>query len=319
MAVSFRTTAQLASPLLVIFALGCQSLAPSASALCAQEPKGPIANEETRHTADDILTIDSDEVSATGRFANANARICAYMKHDDARWVFRGEGSSNALGWVSVSLGPIQKPGDYPVRLEMPQDGTGAEATVFVRSKGAHIAVFDIDGTLTDSGFLPVILKGYLTEPRPFGVELVQTLREHGCLIVYLTARAYERTQETRKWREYWHFPQGVVHVSRSPLGLSGAKAGDYKRRFLEDVRGPKEAGRPRFIADFAFGNESSDLSAYLAVYPGAQIYLIDYLAGSDGEKQPSDYRVVHHTWKEVNDELRRRPLESDQPARACR
>lgn len=305
-----------AGVLLVIFAVGCGSLVRGASPPCAPVPTGPIASGQPRHTADDVLATDSEKISATGRFANADGRICAYVKTDGVGWVLRGEGWSDGRGWVSVSLSPIPKPGDYPIRLEMPQDGTGAEATIFVRSRGTHIAVFDIDGTLTRGEIWPVFLKGHLAEPRPFGLELAQALRERGCLIVYLTARAYELTESTRMWREYWHFPQGVVHVSRSPLGLSGDKAADFKRSFLEEARGPREAGLAHFIADFAFGNRPSDLSAYLAVYPNARIYLMDYVARNDEEKQSEDYRVVHHTWKKVADELR--TPESGPRARAC-
>jgi hypothetical protein len=305
--------------LLVILTAGCESLAPATARGCAQEPWGAISRAEAGHTADDVLVTESEKVSATGRFASAQVRICAYTKSDGTRWVLRGEGWSNTLGWVSVSLGPIGKPGDYPVRLEMALDGTGAEATIFVRSKGTHIAVFDVDGTLTRGEVLPAFLKSYLAEPRPFGVELARTLQERGCLIVYLTARAYEMTEATRTWREGWHFPPGVVHVSRSPLGLSGRTAAEFKRKFLEEVRGPKDAGGTRFIGDFAFGNRGSDLAAYLAVYPRANIYMMDYAASNDEQTPSRHYRVVHHTWKEVVEELRAPPPEPSQPARSCR
>jgi hypothetical protein len=300
--------------LLAIVAAGCESLPPGASPACAPEPSGAIASGPPRHIADDALVIDHETVSVTGRFASANVRVCAYTRTDGVRWVLRGEGRSSAWGWVLVALSPIANPGDYPVRLEMPQDGTGAEATIFVRAKGTHLAVFDVDGTLTQSEVWPAFLQGYLAEPRPFGVDLAETLRERGCLIVYLTARTHEMTDATRMWREHWRFPRGVVHLSRSPLGLTGPRAAEFKRRFLEAARGAEGPGGPRFIVDFAFGNRPSDLAAYRAAAPTATIYLMDYVAAKDESKESTGYRVVYHTWKDAVDKVRELPA-----ARPCR
>lgn len=317
--VSIRAIAQVAGVLLVILTVGCESLAPGALSACAAEPKSTATGGPSRHIADDVLVTDRERVSVTGRFASAGVGICAYTKTDGGRWVLRAEGRSDALGWVSVSLGPIAKPGDYPVRLEIPQDGAGAEATIFVRPKGARLAVFDVDGTLTTSEVRPALLEGYLAEPRPFALELAETLRERGCLIVYLTARTHEMTDATRMWRDHWHFPRGVVHLSRSPVGLTGPNAAEFKRRFLEEVKGSEAADGTRFIVDFAFGNRASDLSAYSAVYPQANIYLMDYVAREDERTPSGAYRVVHDTWKEVVDELRRPSPETGPPARLCR
>jgi hypothetical protein len=307
-----RAVRWVAWALLAIAASGCESLAPGASPACTAEPSGILAGGPPRHTADDALVVDHEEVSVEGRFASAGVRVCAYTKTDGIRWVLRGEGQSSAGGWVSVVLAPIAAPGDYPVRLEMPQDGTGAEATIFVRARGTHLAVFDVDGTLTRSEVWPAFLQGHLAEPRPFAVDLAETLRERGCLIVYLSARTHEMTDATRMWRDHWGFPRGVVHLSSSPFGLTGPRAAAFKLAFLEAAReGPHG---PRFIVDFAFGNRPSDLAAYSAAAPTATIYLMDYGAAKDEGKAPTTYRRVYDTWKQAVDELPPPPAD-----RSCR
>lgn len=90
--------------------------------------------------------------------------------------------------------------------------------------------------------------------------------------------------------------------------------SGPYER-----IRGPEGADAIRFIGDFAFGNRASDLAAYRAVYPRADIYMMDYVPGHDEQTPPGHYRAVHNTWKEVVDELGAPSSDTGQPTRDCR
>lgn len=288
--------------LLALFAVGCASLGSAASAVCTPGPRR--VGTAPSLIVDDGLANDGERVLATGRFTGAHVRICAYVSTDRSRWVLQGGGQSDGLGWISIALGSFSTPGDYVVRLENPEDGIGAEATIFVRARGTRFAVFDVDGTLTQSEITPGLFEGPAAQPRKFGPELAKALQSRGCLIVYLTARAYQMTNTTREWRERSDFPMGVVHVSPSPAGLGGAAAGDFKRTYLEQVRGPVEADGSRFIADFAFGNRRTDLAAYSAVYPRARIYLIDLPPGDLGTELSSRHRLVRNTWEEALHEV---------------
>lgn len=93
----------------------------------------------------------------------------------------------------------------------------------------------------------------------------------------------------------------GVVHVSRSSVGLHGHAAALFKQGYLEELRGSADGSR--FTADFAFGNMPSDLAAYSAVYPRASTYLIDLHARDIG---PGAYHAVEKTWEQVARELGR-------------
>jgi phosphatidate phosphatase PAH1 len=150
-------------------------------------------------------------------------------------------------------------------------DASVAEASVWVLPRGTHLAVFDIDGTLTTSDkeivrnvraeFTPLLHRQYVPRAYPGAALLTAAEAARGHVNVYLTGRPYWLANTTRLWlKGPPSFAPGVLHVtdSNKEAMTSEGRVGDFKRNFLKKL---VDAG---FLLDVAYGNAKTDIYAYL-------------------------------------------------------
>lgn len=202
--------------------------------------------------------------------------------HDCSAWRYVGWGITDDDGRVTFNLAPGLAPGVYDVRLEVVGDGSFATSRLWVLPAGTHLAVFDIDGTLTeDDGELwEEILLGWTPEAYPAAADVTWAERGRDQVLVYLTGRPEILAGHTRAWLDARGFPAGAVKLARGAgevLPTSGG-VGTYKASFLIGLR---NAG---MRLDDAFGNATTDIHAYeRAGISKARTWIIGPNAGQGG------------------------------------
>lgn len=202
--------------------------------------------------------------------------------HDCTAWRYVGWGRTDDDGRVTFSLAPGLSPGVYDVRVEVVGDATSAALRLWVLPPGTHVAVFDIDGTLTtdDGEIFEQILLGWTPESYPAATDVTWAERGRDEVIVYLTGRPEILAAPTRAWLDGRGFPAGAVKLARGAgevLPTNGG-VGTYKANHLASLRA---AG---VILDEAFGNATTDIYAYeRAGVPKARTWIIGANGGQGG------------------------------------
>jgi phosphatidate phosphatase PAH1 len=251
-----------------------------------------VATGRPRHAGRDEIVAVGTSVTVKGKFAYGSVskdlekeRVRLFLD-DCTGWKRIADLTTDTDGRAQYNLGVLPA-GVYDVRFEVMGDRTLAPATLWVLPAGTHVAVFDIDGTLTtDDGelvhevFSDIFFDEYLPEAYPFARELTLAHEAIGHIPVYLTGRPYWLTFHTRRWlseRDFAAAPLRVTDSNTTSLPTNG-NVGAYKRDFLNGLRA---AG---FVVDFAYGNASTDIYAYLAASISAgSVYIIGKHAGEQG------------------------------------
>ncbi len=114
----------------------------------------------------------------------------------------------------------------------------------------AHAVVFDIDGTLT-----PAVMA--VCEARPDAARAVHAYADKGYAIIYLSTRTGWLSAGVPDWLQRHGFPQGSVHIAQTAQERDHPD--DYKAALLREfhARG--------WVVDYAYGDSSTDLTAYAA------------------------------------------------------
>ena len=166
---------------------------------------------------------------------------------------------SDSDGRVSIEMEP-REAGTFEYVLVVAGDHTIARSVATLLPRGAHIAVFDIDGTLTtDDGevFEEVLLNG-TPEMHEGAVQVVEHYVANGVQPIYVTGRTYHLQGKTLSWLEAQRFPAGSLQTTNSVSdALPGEGVEAYKLAFLESLK----ALDLQIVA--AYGNASSDVCAY--------------------------------------------------------
>lgn len=204
-------------------------------------------------------------------------------------WRDLGVVTTDDDGRATAEVGEALAPGVYHIVYEVAADATIASAYLWSLPIGTHMALFDIDGTLTTSDtelFKEILLGDYVPEAYPSAAALTRAHDGNGAIPIYLTGRPGTLNATTRAWLDDLEFAQGVVHLtdhSSEVLPTDGG-VGTYKRTFIRSLM---DAG---LEIDAAYGNASTDIFAYLgAGLPADQVWIIGSHAGEEGTNGVDD------------------------------
>jgi hypothetical protein len=266
------------------------------------EPQGfeHLHNELTAaggatHHAQDIVVLadESATVSAILQYSAfavdiADEKVKISLDGCDG-WRDLGEVITDDDGRASAEVGEALAPGVYHIVYEVEGDATTASAYLWSLPIGTHMALFDIDGTLTTSDtelFKEILLGEYVPEAYPSAAALTRAHAEKGYIPVFLTGRPSTLDATTRAWLDDLDFAQGVVHLTdhSSEVLPTDSGVGTYKRTFIRSLM---DAG---LTIDAAYGNATTDIFAYLgAGLPADQVWIIGSHAGEEGTNGVDD------------------------------
>lgn len=210
---------------------------------------------------------------------------------DDCQgWTSLGRFTTDSDGRISAPA-PALPTGVYEVRFQVGGDRSTTSSFLWVLPAGTHLAVTDIDATLTTSDYqvFEQILDGsYVPETYPNAVDLTKAHEKAGYVVFYMTGRPYWLSPQTRSYLAARGFAVGPLRVtdSNSDILPTEGSVGTYK---LNNLKAVIDAG---LIVDFAYGNATTDIYAYLgAGLPADHVWIIGSHAGEQGT------RPVTGTW----------------------
>lgn len=261
------------------------------------------------HSAEDLIVRPEEAGRLVARFGYgllstdlADEDVRVFL--DDCRsWRSLGQQATDEDGRIGVDAPDDLGPGVYEVRFQVLGDQSTAASYLWVLPESTRLVVTDIDGTLTASDselFMQILDGSHTPEAYPGAVELTTGHAGLGSVVVYLTGRPYFLTQKTRDWTAGLGFALGPLRVAPSEAealpGESGV--GSFKLAWLEGLLAQG------YRVDFAYGNASTDLYAYLgAGFDPSLVWIIGDRAGEMGTNPATD------SWQPRVDELPALPL----------
>jgi hypothetical protein len=232
------------------------------------------------------------------------ARVAKALEHEDAHlwlaecdgWHDQGAAETDGDGVALLPVADTLAPGVYDAAVEVEGDASFTRGSVWVVPAGAHLVVYDIDGTLTtdDAQVVLQAVDGFFDEtytPKayPGAAALTQAHAKLGELGVYLTGRPPMLDQPTRAWLAAEGFAPGVVHVTEAASQALPTETGvgAFKTEFLRKLL------RDGYQIDWAYGNATTDISAYLenGLAP-ANVFIIGKHGGESGTQ------AFHDSWQ---------------------
>lgn len=249
------------------------------------------------HNGSDSIFKTTDTQYIDGKFQYGDFRkdleyewisIYAWSFSDaETKWKKIGRAKTNSDGRIHYVIPDSNKFGTglHLIKLYVEGDGTEAHMYIRVLDGNKKYVVFDIDGTLTIDDCENI--KEYANEfwngiynARMYegAVDITKYYVARGYEIVYLTARPYWLTEKTQQWLIRNGFPRGVIHTYEGSDIVSGSGAVTYKRDYLQSIMSKGVQ------LNYAYGNATSDIDAYLAVgLTGDRIFIIGEHAGLKG------------------------------------
>jgi hypothetical protein len=223
-----------------------------------------------RHAAADAVEPDAAAVVLRAKFAygklskDLEGESVRIWIDDCAGWHLVGDAITDDDGRIAVALpaGVIDAPGVYEVRYQVHGDRSTTTARVWLLPAGTRIVVADLDGTLTtgDRELVHELVDGHRARPAPAAAALTTAHAERGHVVVYLTGRPYLLARRTRAWLDDLGFAAGPVIIAdriRQAVPSKGG-VGAFKRARIAALIGKG------YVIDGAYGNASTDISAYL-------------------------------------------------------
>jgi len=202
---------------------------------------------------------------------------------DDCQgWLALGRFKTDSDGRMSAPT-PALPTGVYEVKFQVAGDQSTTTSFLWVLPSGTHLVVSDIDATLTtnDAEVFQQILDGsYVPETYPSAVELTRAHEGRGYVVFYMTGRPYWLSDQTRSYLAGRGFSVGPLRVADSNTDIlpTEGSVGDYK---LTNLKAVMAAG---LTVDFAYGNATTDIYAYLgAGVPASDVWIIGDHAGEQG------------------------------------
>lgn len=181
--------------------------------------------------------------------------------------------------------------GRHRLRFVVRGDHTVADQYIEVLPADAHVAVSDVDGTLTESETAEwlAVFGGASPAVNAGSPEALRALARRGFIIFYLTARPEWLTARTHQWTRQRGLPAGLVHTMLNLTGATGAAAFTFKRDELLGLRA--RLGR---APDYGFGNTDTDAQAYEAAgIPGSNAYYYRFTGNRRGGQLNDDYSAL--------------------------
>lgn len=253
------------------------------------------------HGAQDPLAAPASAIAVQGRFvyglissALKDEQVAVWLD-DCAGWRALGQPltDANGVAEATIAAGTLTSPGVYEVRFQVLGDQSQTRGYVWVLPAGTHLAVADIDGTLTssDAQLFQQILDGtHVPVAYPGAIDLTTAHAGRGHVLAYLTGRPYYLTQRSRDWLTNLGFAPGPVHLTASTAEAlpTNADVGDYKKHYLQ---GLVTAG---YLLDVAYGNATTDIYAYLgAGLAAGRVWIIGNNGGAQGTHAVTDSWVA--------------------------
>ena len=182
--------------------------------------------------------------------------------------------------------------GAYEVRFQVAGDQSTTTSVLWVLPAGTRFVVSDIDATLTtsDAALFEQIFLGLVPPAYPNSAELMAAHAGRGHVVLYLTGRPYWLSERTRDWLGDKQLAPGPLRVtdSNSDILPTEGSVGSFKRAQLAEL---VAAG---FVIDAAYGNATTDISAYLATgIDPERVWIIGAHAGERGTQ------AVSESWSE--------------------
>lgn len=254
-----------------------------------------LALTGARHRAQDVIVPPQlvGELAAKAEYGPTwkdleDERVTMYFDNC-ARWVelatVKTDGDGYARLPVDIQLGA----GVYGLRFVVRGDATQTAASLWVLPSGTHIAVADVDGTLTtaDTELFKQIFDGdYVPAARASAAALTRAHAARGHIVTYLTGRPAWLLGITRGWLTGLDFAVGPVHAANHNTEVLPIESsvGDYKREWLDELEGYG------YVLDLAYGNASTDIYAYTGagLAPAAQ-WIVGDNAGDGGTNPVAD------------------------------
>lgn len=208
---------------------------------------------------------------------------------DCTTWRPLGRSTTDDDGRVRVAA-PMLPVGVYEVRFQVAGDQSQTVSMLWVLPAGTRFVVSDIDATLTtsDAALFEQIFTGYVPDAYPMSAELIAAHAERGHVVMYLTGRPYWLSEMSRAWLATKGFSAGPLRLTDSNRDIlpTEASVGAFKRAQIAELVG---AG---FVIDAAYGNATTDISAYLenGIDP-ARVWIIGSHGGERGTQ------AVDATW----------------------
>ena len=240
------------------------------------------------HSGKDILAAPGVAGTAPGKFTygaiskDLEDEDILFFLDDCTGWKALGRFATNSDGRITAPT-PALPTGVYEVRYQVGGDQSTTTSFLWVLPAGTHVAVTDIDATLTtnDSQVFQQIFDGsYVPQTYPNAVELTKAHEGRGYVMLYMTGRPYWLSPQTRGYLAQRGFAVGPLRVADSNTDIvpTNGSVGDYTKANLPAF---KAAG---LLLDFAYGNATTDIYAYLgAGIPADRVWIIGSHAGEQG------------------------------------
>jgi hypothetical protein len=250
------------------------------------------------HSAPDVLTPVSASASLPGKFAYGT--ISRDLGDEDVRvlldtcdaWRDLGVHTTTSDGHLMAPVPAALRTGVYEARFQVLGDGSGTVSFLWVLPAGTHVVLTDIDGTLTASDsqlFMQILDGNHVPVPYPGAADLTAAHAARGWLVLYLTGRPYALTQLTRDWLSAGAFVPGPLRVTDTIEQALPTESGvgAFKRQSITAL------AALGYLVDFAYGNATTDVYAYLAAgLPSSRVWIIGANGGASGT------HAVEGTWE---------------------
>lgn len=253
------------------------------------------------HSAQDPIAEPAAALTVQGRFvygllssALQDEQVAVWID-DCTGWRSLGEPLTDSNGRITapVAASLLTSPGVYEVRFQVLGDQSQTRGFVWLLPRGTHLALTDIDGTLTssDAELFQQILDGtHVPVAYPGAIDLTTAHAARGDVVLYLTGRPYYLMQRSRDWLDNLGFAPGPVHLTDTTAEAlpTNAGVGDFKKRYL---MGLVAAG---YQLDVGYGNATTDIYAYLgAGLPPGHVWIIGNNGGAQGTHGVTDSWVA--------------------------
>jgi phosphatidate phosphatase PAH1 len=248
------------------------------------------------HMNNDILVAFGQDALIPGKFSYGT--LSKDLEDEEIEvWIDRCSSVIQLLGSAitdddgrsnfTIKASQIKVPGVYKIYQRVAGDNTWVASTLRVLPRGSHLAVFDIDGTLTtsDSEMQWAVWKKLLSQKydpvaRRGAREVTQAWYEAGNEIVYLSGRHYALTDMSRQWLAGKDMAPGTLLVGQSISEImpNNEGVGMFKLQHLNAMK------RNGFVINAAYGNAMTDVFSYeQAGMAKSATYIVGEYGGSGG------------------------------------
>ena len=210
------------------------------------------------------------------------------------QWQYLGRYTTNSDGKIAVALG-ARAVGDYVVRFVVEGDLSATSGYLSVVDPGRDAVLFDIDGTLTINDFEAYAdYVGVKTATAyAYAPEVVNTYRQKGYQVIFLTARPYWVTKDGREWLGIKNIGQWHYHSNPYGGGPIPPNTQQFKTDYVRYLRNTVGLNIIR-----AYGNATTDIAAYAdGGIPKANTFIIGPNAGASGTQPINGEYGAHHAF----------------------